>query len=91
MQKRMVGEGSHAESGVYEPASTLTEEQRFYHSRWRAWGLFKRELCLLPPPVRNRITASAQAWFADIFVALRTAGRRGEVESFYPACRGGQL
>ena len=81
--------GSGAESGVYAEASELTEQQRFYHSRWRAWGLFKRELCHLPASVRDAIGASAEAWFADLFVALGTAGRRSELDSLYAADGGG--
>jgi hypothetical protein len=88
MQERLVtgeesGAGSGAESGVYAEASELTEQQRFYHGRWRAWGLFKHELCHLPPSVRDAIAASAEAWFADLFVALGTAGRRSELDSLY--------
>lgn len=77
-------EGQRAEQDAGDDeGQALTEAQRFYHNRWRAWGDFKRELWLMPRAVRREIAGTVEAWFADLFRALQVAGRREEVADLY--------
>ncbi|MFW5941104.1 MAG: class II fructose-bisphosphate aldolase [Chloroflexota bacterium] len=87
----LVGDAvSYAEKGADEEhGETLSVAQRFYHNRWRAWGRFKRELWTLPEERREAMAATCEDWFADLFQALETAGRRDELRRLYSSTREG--
>jgi fructose/tagatose bisphosphate aldolase len=64
------------------PAETLktapsqSREQRFYHSRLNAWGMFKEDLWVLPDGLREEISSALQMWFKTLFSVLNVAGKR---------------
>ncbi len=66
---------------VAEVASS-SDVQRFYHSRWTAWGPFRTELLDLPEAALGPITQTLSAWVADIFQALRVQSRADQVRAY---------
>jgi len=60
-----------------------SREQRYYHSRLNAWGMFKENLWGLPNGVREEITSALQTWFENLFAVLNVAGKRNCVMNYY--------
>jgi hypothetical protein len=78
MQAELAGPVSYAERGS-EEGGALTPAQVYRHNRWRAWGVFKRDLWTLPEGVLERVDVALEAWFATTFDALGLAGRAHEL------------
>ena len=66
-----------------KPAASQSREQRFYHSRLNAWGMFKEDLWVLPHGIREEITSALQMWFESLFSVLNIAGKREHLLKYY--------
>ncbi len=64
-------------------APSQSREQRFYHSRLNAWGMFKENLWILPDDIRVEITSALQIWFENLFSVLNVAGKRDYISKYY--------
>ncbi len=68
-----------AEGGTAAAEAAAGDAVRFYRARWQAWGQFKNELWSMPESNWSEIASALESWFAQLFRALRIAGRRSAV------------
>ena len=82
MRERLVTSAREAEGDRTIGREPMSEAQRFYHSRWTAWGLFRAELLDLSEGILQPITQSLGAWVGAIFRALRVDGCAERVRAY---------
>jgi fructose/tagatose bisphosphate aldolase len=83
MRHELAGPVAHAERGS-DSEEPLTAQQVYAHNRWRAWGVFKRDLWQLPEAVLAHLDVALEAWFETTFSALGVAGRRDALRLVEP-------
>lgn len=76
---------SKADSGQKKASEKLSGAQRYYQTRFNAWGMFKEDLWALPEKARQEISLSLQNWFEELFIALNIAGKKEILTSYFPA------
>jgi hypothetical protein len=69
---------SKAGAGQKKIKSTQSRAQRYYQTRYNAWGMFKEDLWNLSEQARQEISLALQNWCEELFTALNIAGK-GEI------------
>ena len=75
---------SKAGSGQKNTNASLSRAQRYYQTRFNAWGMFKEDLWALPDRAREEISLALQNWFEDLFIALNIAGKEEIITKYFP-------